>query len=547
MPDDTNQHVDSRTGPSRTTRVPRLQYLHDYLRGTAARLGDKEAVICGSDRRTFGQIDAQSDHLAAGLSRIGCARQDRVAIFLDNSPETVVSLYAVSKAFGVFVIVNPTLKAAKLATILGDSQAAILIAHVSRARIVQEAFEILKTSRPVIWVSPGGDTVPPIAASCPAFSWNSATAPTNGSPVAAHPEADEHDLAALIYTSGSTGSPKGVMQPHDKMIAVARCIIDYLENTEDDVILNVLSLAFGYGMYQVLMTVMFGGTVVLERSFVYLHKVLERIAQERVTGFPFVPTNIAMILRLEGLDKYDFSSLRYVTNAGAALPVPHLRQLRQLWPHVRFYSMYGMTECVRTTYLDPALIDDRPDCVGKAIPLCRIDIVDEQGVSVAPGQTGELIVQGENVMDGYWRDPDLTDRVFRQDREEGGNWLHSGDLFRRDEQGFLYFVGRKDDMIKTRGERVSPAEVEAFLLALDGVVEAAAAGLPDEIFGQAIRAFVVLSRPGLLTENDVLKYCAGCMENYMVPRQVVILDELPRTPNGKLDRKQLVREKEVMT
>jgi len=525
--------------------MPQPRLLHDYLRLTAQRLADKNALICGAERWTYADIDTQSDRLAAALHNLGLKPKDRAAVLLDNSAETVISLYGISKASGVFVVANATLKAEKLAYILRDSGANILITHTGKAKIVTEALRHLDTDIQTIWVSPLGKVPDQLMSPGKATSWNSIISKHGTShPPASTEPADENDLAALIYTSGSTGEPKGVMQPHCKMIEVSKCIIDYLKNTEDDVILNVLSLAFGYGMYQVLMTFMFGGTVVLEKSFVYLHKTLQRISEEKVTAFPVVPTVIAMMLKLDNIADYDFSSLRYITNAGAALPVEYSRRLRQFLPQTSIYPMYGLTECVRVSYLDPDRIDTRPDSAGKPISVCRTMIVDEQDRPVTPGRTGELLISGSNVMPGYWNDPQLTEKVFRKRPDSTETWLYSGDLFRQDNEGFLYFVGRKDDMIKTRGERLSPAEVENFLLALEGVSEVAVIGVPDEIFGQVVKAFIVPRHCGALTEKDVLKYCTECMENYMVPKYIEFLDELPRTPNGKIDKKQLRQQQE---
>ena len=346
------------------------------------------------------------------------------------------------------------------------------------------------------------------------------------------------DLAALIYTSGSTGEPKGVMSTHRNVISAGRSIIQYLGNVEEDVILNVLPLSFDYGLYQVIMAFMFGGTVVLEKSFLYLHRVLERIAQERVTGFPIVPTVAAMLLKLD-LKKYDFSTLRYVTNTAAALPVSHIRKLRSLFPDVRIFSMFGLTECKRVSYLPPEQLDERPSSVGKPMPNCEVLIVDEDGNQVASGQTGELIIRGSNVMSGYWKDPELTAKTYRPGRYPAETILYSGDYFRRDEQGFLYFWGRKDGMIKSRGERISAREVENNICGMKGVAEVAVIGGADEILGQVIKAFIVSEPEVKLTERGVLKYCTASMETFMVPRYIEFMDDLPRTPNGKIDKKQL--------
>ena len=201
--------------------------------------------------------------------------------------------------------------------------------------------------------------------------------------------------------------------------------------------------------------------------------------------------------------------------------------------------MYGLTECVRVSYLEPDQVDTKPDSVGKPLSICEIRIVDEKDQSVETGRTGELLIRGANVMPGYWNDPELTEQVFRKNSHNNEIWLYSGDLFRQDNEGFLYFVSRKDDMIKTRGERVSPGEVENFLISLDGVAEVAVIGVHDDIFGQVIKAFIAPEKKDALSENDVLKYSVKCMENYMTPKHVVFLDSLPKTPNGKIDKKLL--------
>jgi len=348
----------------------------------------------------------------------------------------------------------------------------------------------------------------------------------------------DQDLAALIYTSGSTGEPKGVISSHHNMVSAARSIIQYIGNTPDDIIVDVLPLSFDYGLYQVLMSVMFGGTVVFE-SFVFPVKVLQCIRREQVTGFPIVPTIAAFLLKLENLSNFDLSSLRYLTNTGAALPTEHIRRLRALFPEVKLFSMFGLTESKRTLYLPPEEVDRRPGSVGKAIPNCEVFVVDENGKEVLPGETGELVIRGSNVMRGYWNAPELTARTFKAGILPGETLLHSGDVFKRDEEGFLYFLGRKDDQIKTKGERVSPKEIENTLSEMRGVSEAAVIGIPDDILGTAIKAFIV-PLPGVsLTQKDVLKFCTDHMETFMVPKYVSFQAELPKTPNGKIDKKSL--------
>jgi len=353
------------------------------------------------------------------------------------------------------------------------------------------------------------------------------------------PHGIDVDLACLIYTSGSTGEPKGVMSTHQNVISAAKSIIQYIGNTQDDVILNVLPLSFGYGLYQVIMSCMFSGTVVLERSFLYPHVILERIAKEKVTGLPLVPSMAVMMLQMEDIQKYDFGTLQYITSAGATLPVKHFHSLRKLVPHAKIFNMYGLTECVRVSYLAGNELDKRPSSVGRAIPNCEVFIVGEEGHEVNAGEVGELVIRGSNVMQGYWNDPELTAKTYRNGSYPSERLLYSGDYFRQDDQGFLYFLGRKDNMIKTRGERVSPKEIEDLVCKLESVAEAAVVGVPDDILGQAIKVYIVSTPAAKLTEKDVLKYCKENMEMVCIPKYVEFIESLPKTPHGKVDKKVL--------
>jgi len=518
--------------------------VHDWLRRSAIRFPDKEALICGHERWTYSQLDRYSSQLAFALIDAGLKRHDRAVVLLDNSSEAVVALYGILKAGGAFVILEASLKAPKLTYILENSGASILITHTSKARIVQHALAEKSSDLKIIWVGPG-NAVPEELAEI-SIQWQDMFEDDTDPEVQnlrydgmKLPRSIDVDLACLIYTSGSTGEPKGVMTTHHNMISAARSITQYIENREDDIILDVLPLSFDYGLYQVIMAFMFGGTVVLEKSILYLHWLLERISREQVTAFPIVPTIVAMLLKLQDLKQYDFSSLRYMTNTGAALPVEHIRRLRTMFPHVIIFSMFGLTECKRVGYLPPEELDRIPGSVGKAMPNCEVAIIDQDGKEVPPGQTGEMIIRGSNVMQGYWKAPELTAITYRSGRYPSERTLYSGDYFRRDENGFLYFLGRKDDMIKSKGERISPKEVENNICAMDGIAEVAVVPVPDEILGQAIKAFIVRAAQVELTEHDVLKYCVQNMETFAVPKYVEFIDSLPKTPNGKIDKKKL--------
>jgi acyl-CoA synthetase (AMP-forming)/AMP-acid ligase II len=289
------------------------------------------------------------------------------------------------------------------------------------------------------------------------------------------------------------------------------------------------------------MPFLFGGTVVLEKSFAFPFKVLEKLVCEKVTGFPIVPTMLAILLQMEDLKTFDFSSLRYISNTAAALPVAHLKKLRKLIPKVSIYSMYGLTECKRVAYLPPSEIDSKPISVGIPMPNEEVFIVDERGEEVGLGEIGELVVRGSNVMQGYWNSPEETAKKFRPDKERDGRMLHTGDFFKKDEEGFLYFISRKDDMIKTGGERVSPKEIENTLCRMEGVTEAAAIGVPDDVLGQAIQVFVVVKPSLSLTVKNVARFCQENFELFMVPKHIEIRKKLPKTANGKIDKKKLIR------
>ncbi len=515
--------------------------VHDFLKSSARRLPEKTALVFQDERWSYKKVDRYSDYLAVAMLNGGVERHDRVVIFMDDCSQTVISIYGILKAGAVFVVLNGSMKALKLNHILKDSGATLLITHTKKAKVVRDALAGADSLTNIIWV---GDlsNIPP---QFPGISlhWEQILeVQEKGQPYSLNqvgPRIIDSDLAALVYTSGSTGVPKGVMSSHRSMISVSRSVIQYLENTADDIVLNVLPLSFGYGLYQVIMTFMFSGTIVLEPNFVFPIKTLQQIEKEKVTGFPVVPTVIALLLRMRGLGKSDLASLRYLTSSGASLPVDHIRKLRAFFPKVKVYSMYGLTECKRVSYLAPEELDKRPTSVGKAIPNCEVMIM-EDGCEVSPGEVGELVVRGSNLMNGYWNAPELTAEVFKGAGFAGETILNTGDLFRRDEQGFLYFIGRKDDMIKTKGERVSPAEIENVLHRMEGVTEAFVVGVPDPILGQAIKAFVVCEPDKRITSKDVSIFCSSNLEVFMVPKYVEFLDRLPKTSSGKIDRRVLI-------
>ncbi|MFN3623332.1 MAG: class I adenylate-forming enzyme family protein [Hyphomicrobium sp.] len=503
----------------------------DFLRASAMRFPDKTALVAQSRRLTYSELDDLSDELAQGLINRGIGRGDRVVLFLDNSAEAVVSIFAVLKAGAVFCPVNPSTKADKLAYILNNCRARALITQQKIAPVAADA--ALAAPSLMLTVVADGDAAPLTAGFA---HWGDVLAVPEFRLLQGAPGIDI-DLAMLIYTSGSTGFPKGVMMTHQNVVTAATSITTYLENTSDDIILNVLPIAFDYGLYQVLMAVKVGATLVLEKSFAFPQVILQRAAEEKVTGLPLVPTMAAILIAQRNLEPGALPHLRYITNTAAALPPTHIERLQALFPHVALYSMYGLTECKRCTWLPPAQLKNRISSVGIAIPGTEAYVVDDDGRRVPPGVVGELVIRGGHVMKGYWENPEATARALRPGPHEWERILYTGDLFRTDDEGFLYFVGRKDDIIKSRGEKVAPKEVENIIYALPGIAEVAVIGVPDPILGSAIKA-VVATEPGTnLGEVDVVRHCAKFLEDYMVPKFVEFRPSLPKTESGKISRR----------
>jgi amino acid adenylation domain-containing protein len=506
-----------------------MMLVQEFLEQSARRLPDKVCLICSGQRLTYGQIDDQANRLAKALWEHGLRRGDRAVILLPNCVEAVVAIFAVLKSNGTFVVVNPSTKGQKLEYLLNNCQAHTLITDARHSTLIDRFADHVPSLRTLILTGSRGSLE---ASRVDLLSFERIQ--SEYAPDCPRKLNIDLDLACLIYTSGSTGEPKGVMSDHGNVDFATGSIITYLKNVEEDIVIGLLPLSFDYGLYQLLMTFKFGGTLVLEKGFAYPAAVLKRIEEERVTGFPGVPTLFAVLLKTD-LSRYDLSSLRYITNTAAALPPAHILELRRKFPGAVLYSMYGLTETKRTLYLPPEELERRPGSVGIAIPGTEVWLEDESGNRLGPDEVGELIVRGRHVMRGYWGDETATARRYKPGPLPGERVCCSGDLFRMDEEGFLYFVSRRDDIIKSRGEKVAPKEVENVLYALKGVVEAAVVGVPDPVLGQAIKAFVVVEGRDL-SETDVLGHCRASLEDFMVPKYVEFRRELPKTDSGKIKK-----------
>jgi long-chain acyl-CoA synthetase len=502
--------------------IPPQRLLHDSLMASADLTPEKTALVTEEERLTYEQLLDRALRVARTLQDDGLEHGDRVALYLDNAADLPAALFGTLLAGGVFIVVNPQTKADKLAYLLSDSEASFLF--VDHA-LIEAADEALKTSPSVRRV----------------FSTEELPDVLSGArPEPSGPGTISLDLAGLIYTSGSTGRPKGVMMTHQSMVFASGSIAQYLRLGSDERILCVLPLAFDYGLYQLLMAMRIGGTLVLERSFAFPAKTLKRIDEEEVTVFPGVPTVFATLLGMKS--RAPHPSVRRITNTAAGLPPTFHDGLREVFPNALIFRMYGLTECKRVSYLEPELLAEKPTSVGRAIPGTEALVLDEEGRPVAPGESGILYVRGPHVMAGYWNLPEQTAHMLKEGPVPGERMLCTHDRFTVDDLGLLYFVGRTDDIIKTRAEKVSPLEVENALHAIPGINQAAVIGVPDDVLGEAIRAFVVLDEGAELTEQEIIRACRERLENFMVPRDVILLDELPQTDTGKVRKKSLTRD-----
>jgi amino acid adenylation domain-containing protein len=507
--------------------------VNEFLENSARIFGGKEALVFENQRLTYTEVDEKSNRLANALRSRGIRRHDRVIIYLANGVESILSIFAVLKTEGVFVVVNRSTKIDKLSAIINDCRAKGIITDQEAADEISPRRGVMPSLELLVVCGQAGDG----QRSVDGLSLE--TILDSFEPDPPKNTCIDMDLASLIYTSGSTGHPKGVMLTHLNIVSAATSITQYLENRSSDIIINVLPLSFDYGLYQVLMAFKIGGTLILEKSFSYPFVVINRILEEKVTGFPIVPTIAAILVQMEGLGKYCFDHLRYITNTAAHLPGHHIATLRKLFPKTQIYCMYGLTECKRVSYLPPSQLDKRPDSVGRGMPNEEVFIVDEDGERVGSGKVGELVVRGSNVMKGYWGMPEETDKVLRPGCHPWEKVLHTGDLFTMDEEGYLYFVARKDDIIKSRGEKVSPKEIENVLCGMPGVAEAAVVGVPDAVLGQAIKAVIVPGNGNILSESEIKRYCARHLEDFMVPSIVEFRSSLPKTASEKIRKADL--------
>jgi long-chain acyl-CoA synthetase len=494
----------------------------------------KTAAIYKGNEYSYGSLKECAENLAVYLVRRGIQKGDRVAIFMNNSWQCMVSIYGVTLAGGVFLIINPQTKANKLNYILNDCGARVIISENLLINELSTALEGLKDIKEVILSRKGQKELDT------GREFSDFEEIILKSDVKANlPLIIPNDLAALIYTSGSSGFPKGVMMTHQAMVFTSWSLIEYLRLTEDERLMLVLPLAFDYGLYQLIMAITIGGTLIIEHSFNFPPTIFRQIEQLRPTVFPGVPSIFALIIATHKKTGLTFSGITKITNTAATLPAEFISDLRIIFPNALIFKMYGLTECKRVSYLEPELIDSKTNSVGKAIPGTEVFLLSQDGKPVQPGEVGILYVRGPHIMAGYWNNEELSREMLKPGLIPGERILCSHDLFKMDEEGFLYFQGRTDDIIKTRGEKVSPIEVENVIYKIDGIREVAVIGIPDIIYGESIAACITTHDNVQLNEKEIQQECMACLEGFMVPQRIIFIKEMPKSSNGKIDRGEL--------
>ncbi|MBK8895002.1 MAG: acyl-CoA ligase (AMP-forming), exosortase A system-associated [Propionivibrio sp.] len=520
--------------------------LHDLITRSTEINPQAIALTYGKQSITYGELCGSIEGFVSGMRELDLRRGERIAIYLEKRFETVIASFGATAAGCVFVPLNPLLKPDQVAYIMRDCNVRALITSNERLPLLTPVMEACHDLRHVLLVN--AETLPSSGSPVSCLRWDDLLK----SPLRTGHRVIDTDMAAILYTSGSTGKPKGVVLSHRNMVAGAKSVASYLGNTADDTLLAALPLSFDAGFSQLTTAFHCGARVVL-LNYLLPRDVLKALEREKVTGLTAVPPLYIQLTQLEwpaGITEH----LRYFANTGGRMPRETLAALRSRLPKTKPYLMYGLTEAFRSTYLPPGEVDRRPDSIGKAIPNAEILVLRDDGSPCAPNEPGELVHRGALVGMGYWNDHEKTAERYKPlpsgtpGREAGlvlpELAVFSGDTVRQDEEGFLYFIGRRDEMMKTSGYRVSPTEVEEVIYATRLVGECVAFGVDHDQLGQAIQVIATPAREGGdFDTTELLAECRRLMPAYMVPAHIDVREgPLPRNPNGKIDRKALSTE-----
>ena len=490
---------------------------------------------------SYGALHATCQAFARSLLALKLTRGERVAVYLDKRIETVVGMFGAAAAGLVFVPVNPLLKGEQVGHILRDCNVRVLVTSDDRLALLKPTLEACEDLRHVVVVGGEAESI----AGLDVIAWSDSVAPSSA-PLLPHRNVDV-DLAAIFYTSGSTGKPKGVMLSNRNIVTGATSVSSYLENHRDDRLLAALPLSFDAGFSQLTTAFHVGACSVLHNYFLPRDAV-KALVNERITGLTAVPPLWFQLIQ-QAWPESIAEHLRYIANTGGRMPRTTLDALRARLPKTKPFLMYGLTEAFRSTYLPPDEVDQRPDSIGKAIPNAEILVLRDDGSPCAPREHGELVHRGALVGMGYWNDAAKTAERYKPlpGRESGfvipEMAVFSGDTVYADEDGFLYFVGRRDEMIKTSGYRVSPTEIEEVIYRTGLVAEVAALGVQHDQFGHAIVLVAIAAADSGADEASIRAACQKALPAYMVPKHIDLrTGALPRNPNGKIDRKLLADE-----
>lgn len=496
------------------------------LREVVDKRPDAIALVNDDEEITYSELWVKVTNVSKYLICEGLNKGDRVALLLNNSVEYIASYYGVLAAGGVSVALNTAAKYRDLSNWVDHCGAKWLIADSSHSDIKQLLSKYVNRLNVLLTKNEkGNDEFKSVKLLESILGESNESALNNIKPVA------WDDVAAIIYTSGTTGSPKGVTLSHGNLFKNTHSILEYLKLTGSDSIVNALPFYYSYGNSILHTHLAVGAKLVLVNNMMYPKIVLENIEKERATGFSGVPSTFSLLLNRANMQSFNLSSLRYVTQAGGAMPPANIRKFMEILPDIEFVVMYGQTEATaRLSYLPPKMLHKKMGSVGIAIPGVKLEIRNKLGNKVKQDEVGEIYAYGENIMQGYWDAPELTQSVVN------GGWLATGDLGRYDQDEYIYIVGRSTEMIKTGANRVSPNDVEEVLSDIDGVEEVAVKGVEDELMGQVIKAYIVLASGADLDKKKILSFCKKNLASYKIPKIIEFIDELPKTSSGKIQR-----------
>jgi long-chain acyl-CoA synthetase len=498
--------------------MDKVDLIHSFLDQSAIAFPDKTAIVHSGERLSYGELSERADRICNRLLEQGLQTGDRVGLLTDHPCEYIAAYFGILRGGGTVVGLNTQTSANALRSVLHDSTISVVLSQKKFEKygsVIEDcpAVRLFVTDITSLWEDGAEDST---------FR---------------RPELDSGDIGQIIYTSGTTGKPKGVMLRHRNLIANIQSVIEYLELTERDSVMAVLPFFYSYGNSVMLTHIAVGATLIVNQSFAYPNVILDQMISEGVTGFSGVPSSFAILLHRSAVRERDFPKLRYLTQAGAAMSPSLAAELSNVFKGVKIYIMYGQTEASsRLSYLDPARLVDKAGSIGKAIPGVTLTVCRPDGSPADPLERGEIVATGENVMAGYWQNPEETARVLKDGR------LWTGDLAWADPDGFLFIESRKSDMIKSGSHRIAPKEIEETIQQLPPVHEVAVVGHPDDILGEKIVAFVVLKSGRDITEKEIIRHCRRNLPAFKVVHQVIFMDELPKTVSGKIKKSELKNE-----